>query len=84
MAMSFLFLSFVFSGKTGLGKALRLILMLSFVITAGFFLFYLVSYGIDRSYRFEVAAISVNWLTIIVSGILAGILFNRKLNAGDK
>jgi len=84
MAFSFLFLSFVFSRKAGLERALRLILLLSFVITAGFFLFYLVSYCIDRSYRFEVAAISINWLTIIVSGILAAIFFKRQLNAGEK
>ena len=81
MALSFLFLSFVFTRKTGLEKALRLLLLLSFACTAGFFLFYLISYGIDRSYRFEVAAISMNWLTIIVSGILAGIHFRRQMKA---
>ena len=84
MALSFLFLSFVFTRKTGLEKALRLILLLSFVSTAGFFLFYLVRYGIDRSYRFEVATISMNWLTIIVSGILTGIHFSRLIKAGEK
>jgi hypothetical protein len=84
MALSFLFLSFVFSRKSLLERALHLILLFSFAGTACFFLFYLIKYGIDRSYRFEVAAISMNWLTIIVSGILSGILFKRQLNAWDK
>jgi hypothetical protein len=84
MALSFLFLSFVFSRKTILERALRLIMLFSFAVTACFFLFYLVRYGIDRNYRFEVAAISMNWLTIIVSGILAAIHFRRQMQTGDK
>jgi hypothetical protein len=32
-----------------------------------------------REYRFEVAAISINWLTLIPSGILLSLVFRRAL-----
>jgi hypothetical protein len=36
-----------------------------------------VQYGIDRDYRYEVAAITINWLAAIVTGILSGFYFRR-------
>jgi hypothetical protein len=36
-------------------------------------------YGIFREYRFEVATISIHWLTLIPSGILLSIVFRRAL-----
>ena len=35
--------------------------------------------GIDRSYRFEVAAIGVDWFALIIIGILGAVFFKRKL-----
>jgi hypothetical protein len=36
-------------------------------------------YGLKREYIFEVAAISIDWTTLIVSGILSGRLFRREM-----
>lgn len=79
MSISFLFLSFVFRKKDRLSGSIRWILVVSFVLTLLSFIYYLVIYGIEREYRFEVAAITINWLALIVVGILIGVYFNRRL-----
>jgi hypothetical protein len=40
-----------------------------------------VFYGIHREYRFELATISINWLTLITTGVLLSIMFGRALAA---
>jgi hypothetical protein len=79
MSISFLFLAFVFSPGTRLEKAIRVIFLIAFPLLVLAFVFYTVKYGIDRSYRFEVAAISVNWLVIISAGILLNIHYRKRI-----
>jgi hypothetical protein len=79
MSISFLFLSFIFSNKNRLEKAIRVILLAAFILTVLAFVFYAFKFGIERSYRFEVASISINWLTTIVVGILVSIFIKNKL-----
>ena len=79
MSISFLFLAFIFSMKNRLEKTIRIILFMSFVITFLSFVFYSFKFGIDRSYRFEVAAISINWIVTITAGILICIFLKRRL-----
>ncbi|KKQ46133.1 MAG: hypothetical protein US63_C0006G0010 [Candidatus Moranbacteria bacterium GW2011_GWC2_37_8] len=77
MSVSFLFLAFVFSdGK--LQKAIRWTFASAFVLTAVAFIAYSTIYGLSREYRFEVASISINWLALIVSGILLAVIFNNE------
>jgi cytochrome c oxidase subunit IV len=76
MAVAFLFLAFAFAGS-GLEKLLRWTLVISFLLTVSAFVFFSVQYGLFREYRFEVAAISINWLTLLVSGTVLAILFWR-------
>ena len=80
MSIAFIFLSPVFSMKNRLEKAIRWILVTPFVVTVFAFAFYSIIFGLDRDYRFEVAAITVNWLATILAGILAGIFFKREMN----
>ena len=70
MSISFLFLAFIFSMKNRLEKVIRLILIIAFLFTVLSFIFYSIKFGIDRSYRFEVATITINWLATITTGIL--------------
>ena len=77
MSLSFLFLAFIFSMKNRLEKTIRITLSSAFILTVLSFLFYCIKFGIDRSYRFEVAAITINWLAIIVAGILISIHFKN-------
>jgi hypothetical protein len=79
MSISFLFLAFVFSIQNRLEKTIRLILILSCVLTVISFVFYSVKFGIDRSYRFEVAAITINWLVSITAGILISVLLKNRI-----
>ena len=79
MSISFLFLSFIFSLKNRLERTIRLILISAFLLTVLSFVFYTIKFGIDRSYRFEVATITVNWLTTITIGILVSIFIKNRL-----
>lgn len=79
MSISFLFLGFAFSAKNSLEKYIRVFLLMAFPLTAISFIYYSIKFGIDRSYRFEVAAITVNWLVILIAGILIFLLTKRKL-----
>lgn len=79
MSISFLFSAPVFVMTNRLEKSIRLILIIQFCLTILSFLFYIIKFGIDRSYRFEVATITINWLVIIIVGILASVFFKRTL-----
>ena len=79
MSISFLFLSFIFSHKNRLERTIRIILISAFVLTVVSFVFYTIKFGIDRSYRFEVATITINWLTTISIGILVSIFIKNRL-----
>lgn len=79
MSISFLFLALVFSTKTRLEKTIRLVLVSAFILTAFSFVVYTIQFGIDRSYRFEVAAITINWLATIIVGILIALLLKSRI-----
>ena len=79
MSISFLFLAFIFSMKNRLEKTIRLILLMPFLLTVLSIVFYSFKFGIDRSYRFEVAAITINWLVTITAGILICIYLKNRL-----
>ena len=77
MSLSMLFIAPVFAGRTKVEQAIRLLFISCFVLTVLSFALYSAFYGIFREYRFEVAAITINWLTLIASGILLSIVFKR-------
>lgn len=79
MSISFLFLAFIFSTNNRLTKTIRLIFIMSFILTVLSFVFYSLKFGINRSYRFEVAAITLNWLATISGGILICIFLKNRL-----
>jgi len=79
MSIALFFLSFAFSRNTSIEKIIRGILLSQFLITVLSFIFYSVKFGIERSYLFEVATITINWLVIIIVGILTGLHYRRSL-----
>jgi hypothetical protein len=79
MSMSMLFMAAVFVGQTKSEKAIRWIFIGDFVLTAISFALFTVLYGLFREYRFEVAAFSINWLALVVSGILLSIIFRKAM-----
>ena len=77
LGIAFFFFGAVFAGRTQLERAIRwLFTISSLLVLATFVLFHLI-YGYDLEYRFEVLVISIDWLTLIVEGILLSILFRR-------
>ena len=83
MSLSFLFIALVFPAKGRLEAAVRWIFVTAFVLTVPAFVFYSVRFGLDRQDRFEVAAIVINWLVLIINGILLSGLFRRRLAASE-
>jgi hypothetical protein len=79
MSLSMLFMVPVFVGQTKPEKALRWIFVGDFVLTIVSFALFTVFYGIFREYRFEVAAFSINWLALVVSGIRLSVIFRRAM-----
>jgi hypothetical protein len=48
-------------------------------LTTAFLVVMSAYYGLERMDRFEVAAISIDWLVLVVNGILLSVLFRRRL-----
>jgi hypothetical protein len=77
MSISFLCTIPVFLKNNRLERAIRATYFIGFLLNVIAFITILALYGIDREYRFELAVITINWMVLIVSGILLTILFKR-------
>jgi hypothetical protein len=44
--------------------------------------YFYIAYGNDIEYRYEIAAISINWTALIIGGVLLCILFRRGARHG--
>jgi len=77
MSIALFFLAFVFPSNNKLEKSIRWILFLPLFLNILTFVLFSIKYGIDRNYRFEVASISIDWIFIIIAGVLISIYFNR-------
>ena len=79
MSLSFLFLAPVFANKGRLASAVRWVFITGFILTMVFLIVLSINYGLDRMDRFEVAVISIDWLVLIINGVLLSLLFRRQL-----
>jgi len=79
MSIALFFLAFAFSKNTRTERVIRIILILQLFLTILTFAFYSIKLGIERSYLFEVATITINWLILIIVGILTGLHYRRRL-----
>lgn len=79
MSLSFLFMAPVFVNKNRLESGIRWIFVISFLLTVIGFTLISYNYGLDRQDRFEVAVISIDWLVLIINGVLLSIVFKRQL-----
>ena len=64
-----------------MGAFIQWIFIAAFVLTIGSLVIILIQYGMEREYRFEVAVITINWLVLIINGILVGLVFKRSVEA---
>jgi len=79
MSFSFIFLAPVFSASR-LEKGIRWVLIVSFVLTIASLFFVSMQYGVSREYRFEVIVISINWLALILLGVLSSVVIKKDIS----
>jgi hypothetical protein len=84
MGLSFAFLAPAL-GKAGLERAARWVFMVSSALMVAAFVGMSWYFGFGLEYRFEVTAISIGWLTLMVSGVLLVFVFRRlpKRSSGE-
>lgn len=84
MALSFLFMAPVFANRNRLETAIRWIFIVAFIVVIVSFLAFSIIYGLDRLDRFEVIALSVDWLVLIVNGILLSVFFRKRMKETEE
>jgi hypothetical protein len=82
MSLSFVFLAPVFADTGRLASVVRWVFIAGFILTMVFLAVISIKYGLDREDRFEIAAISINWLVLVVNGVLLSFLFRRREEVG--
>ena len=81
MSLSFLFLAPVFTNEGRLASVVRWIFIAGFVLAIVFLAVISINYGLDREDRFEVAVISIDWLVLIINGVLLSLVFRSQVKA---
>lgn len=77
MAVAFVLLAPGFGGRTRLEGTLRWLLAVAGGLTVLLLVVMAIGFGADLEYRFEVAAISVTWLTLTVAAALLAVWMRR-------
>ena len=84
MSLSFLFMAPVFSNSNRLENAVRWVFLIGFILALVALAIFSGIYGLDRQDRFEVTIISIDWLVLIISGILLSRVFKKQLKEETK
>ena len=79
MSLAFLFAGIVFVKDERRVSALRWLFIPSSLISIGAFIVLTLIYGQNLEYRFEATIITINWITLIVAGIMLSIFFKRTM-----
>lgn len=79
LGVSFLFVAFVFKQGERLARFLRFFFMVCGLLAVDSLIFLALRYGQDIEYRYEVISIMIDWLGLIVSGVVLSLFFRRKL-----
>lgn len=77
MSLALAVLAPVFLQQNRVERTIRWIFVLSFAAVVGALMAVSVATGIDRGFLFEIIAISIVWLTLVVSGPLVAVVFRR-------
>ena len=81
MSLSFLFMAPVFTNRGRLESAVGWVFVIAFILAIVSLTVISFSYGLDRQDRFEVAILSIDWLVLIINGVLLSIVFRRQFRA---
>ena len=77
MSLGFFFAAPVFAGRNWNQRLLRWLFAAAGIMTVGGWIAYYAAYGMGMEYRFEIYAISVNWLALAIGGGLLSRWFLR-------
>lgn len=83
MGIAFLFAGLVSSRDSRLLRAVRMVFLAGFTSVTAAFVVLSTAYGFDVEYRFEVAAITIDWTVLIVAGALLAIACRRRSEAAS-
>jgi hypothetical protein len=81
MGLAFLFSGLSLGRLTRLERVVRRLLVISGVAVIGVLVIMALIFGKDLEYRFEVIAISIDWLVLVVAGVLLAVVFKRLMRA---
>jgi hypothetical protein len=81
MSLSFLAIAPVFARSSRLEGAIQWVFIVSFALMLLSFIGIMYGFGLNRLDRFEIAAISIDWLTLIINGVLLAISFRRQMES---
>lgn len=81
MALSFAFMALALDNHSRLETAARWVFTGGFGLAVVAFVTFSVLYSLDRQDRFEVAVISIDWLVLLVNGILISVWFRNQQRA---
>lgn len=77
MGLAFLFSGLSLGRRTRLERVARRLLVISGVAVIGVLVTLALIFGKDLEYRFEVIALSIDWIVLVVAGALLGVVFKR-------
>jgi hypothetical protein len=77
MGIAFLFVAVVFVRRAILERAIRYTFITGSILTVGGLVVFALLYGRELEYRYEVLSLTVDWLILIVSGVLLSVFFRR-------
>ena len=77
MGLAFLFSGLSLGRRTRLERVARQLLVISGVAVIGVLVTLALIFGKDLEYRFEVIALSIDWIVLVVAGALLGVVFKR-------
>jgi hypothetical protein len=81
MGLAFLFSGLSLGRLTRLERVVRRLLVISGVAVIGVLVSFAWIFGRHLEYRFEVIALSVDWIVLVVAGVLLGMVFQRLMRA---
>lgn len=77
MSVAFMFMALTVNAGSKAERWLKRIFLMPFILSVILFAWFSIQFGADRSYRFEIWVISINWLAMLAGSILAGVIFFR-------
>ncbi len=78
MSLSFLFMAPVFSNRNRLESTIRWIFDIAFILAFVSLATISINYGLERQDRFEVVVLSIDWLVLLINGVLLSIVLRKQ------